>query len=158
MNLLNKKGEGYVYPCVMIVIICFILSVLICFICTVSMIRNIKENCKSVFDSYITKQSIEVYNSVKQGNDDISYLDQEEFLTDFCRFCTLESKSGLLYNYDSERNLNYYMTTPYISFVEASSLKMKVTFTLYVPIRFNGAWITTAVIPVEIKSSFMERY
>lgn len=154
----NKRGEGYIFPCVMIVILCMIMSVLIYFLCTASMIRSMKHNSEVVFDSYITKNAIEIYDSVKQGNDYTESIDSTEYVTDLCRFCTLEKRSILLYNYDSNGKVKFYMTTPRISFVESKTLKIRVSYTMYVPIYFNGTRITTAIIPIEIKSSFMERY
>ncbi len=156
--MLNKKAEGYIFPCVMIVILCMIFSLLIYFVCTVSMIRATKENAEAVFDSYITENAIDIYNSIKQGNDYTEAIDNAEYVEELCRFCTFVRRGRFLYNYDDEGNVKFYITVPVITFVRENSLKVQLSYTMYVPIRFNGVRVQTAVIPVVIQSNFMEKY
>lgn len=154
----NKRGEGTVFPCVMIVILCMIISVLIYFTCAVSVIRTNKENAKNVFESYIAENAIKIYDSIKQGNDKTDVLDNEEYIQKLCRYCTFVKRGDLLYSYDEDGNIKYYLTVPTITFVKEETLKIKVNYTLYYPIVFNGAQVTTAIVPIEIRSSYMERF
>ncbi len=156
--MLNKKAEGYIFPCVMIVILCMIFSLLIYFVCTVSMIRTTKENAEMVFDSYITENAIDIYNSIKQGNDYTDSIDNAEYVDEICRMCTLVRRGRLLYNYNNEGNIQFYITEPTIHFIREYSLKIQVSYTMYVPIRFNGIQVQTAAVPVVIQSNFMEKY
>ncbi len=156
--MLNKKAEGYIFPCVMIVILCMIFSLLIYFVCTVSMIRTTKENAEMVFDSYITENAIQIYNSIKQGNDYTDAIDNAEYVDEICRMCTLVRRGRLLYNYNNEGNIQFYITEPTIHFIRENSLKIQLSYTMYVPIRFNGVRVQTAVVPVVIQSNFMEKY
>ncbi len=156
--MLNKKAEGYIFPCVMIVILCMIFSLLIFFVCTISMIRTTKENAEMVFDSYVTENAIDIYNSIKQGNDYTEAIDNAEYVEELSKICTFVRRGRFLYNYDSDGAVKFYITQPVITFVREHSLKIQVSYTMYVPIRFNGVRVQTAVIPVVIKSNFMEKY
>ncbi len=156
--MLNKKAEGYIFPCVMIVILCMIFSLLIYFVCTVSMVRTTKENAEMVFDSYITENAIDIYNSIKQGNDYTEAIDNAEYVEELSKICTFVRRGRFLYNYDSDGAVKFYITQPVITFVREYSLKIQVSYTMYVPIRFNGVQVQTAVVPVVIQSNFMEKY
>ncbi len=156
--MLNKKAEGYIFPCVMIVILCMIFSLLIYFVCTVSMIRTTKENAEMVFDSYITENAIDIYNSIKQGNDYTDAIDNAEYVEELSKICTFVRRGRFLYNYDSNGVVQFYITQPVIRFVREQSLKIQVSYTMYVPIRFNGIQVQTAIVPITIQSNFMEKY
>lgn len=154
----NKRGDGYVFPCVMIVIVCMMMAVFIFFSGAVNMIRITKENSKIVMDSYVMKNSIEIYNSIKQGNDYTESIDRDVYVDDLCKFCTLAKGSYYLYAYDSDGKLKYQMTKPYFTFREENTLKIQVHYTLYVPIWFDGKIARYAVIPVTVDSSFKEKF
>ena len=154
----NKRGDGYVFPCVMILVLCMVLSVFIFFYSTASWIRITKENTKTVMDSYIIKNSIEIYNSIKQGNEYTEALDANVYIDDLCDFCTLVNKGNYLYAYDSKGKVQYQMTKPYFTFQVDNTLKIRVHYTLYVPIWFNGKAVGAASIPVTIDSAFSEKF
>lgn len=156
--LKNKRGDGYVFPCVMIVVICMILSVFIFFAGVVNMVRITQENTKVVLDSYVMKSSIEIYNSIKQGSDYTDVLEQNVYINDLCDFCSLAKGSYFLYAYDEDGEIKYMMTRPTITFREENTLKIELCYTLYVPVRFNGKIVRYAIIPVTVDSSFTEKF
>ena len=156
--LKNKQGDGYVFPCVMIVTLCMLLSVFIFFASTASWIRITKENSETVMDSYIMKNSIEIYNSIKQGNDYTEVLDTDVYIDDLCKFCTLVKGSSYLYHYDSDGRLQYRMSRPVITFRQENTLKIQISYTLYVTVYFNNRPVTNAVVPVTVVSALSERF
>lgn len=154
----SKRGEGYVFPCIMIVVVCMILSVVIFFASAVSMVRITEKNTKIVLDSYIMKNSIQIYDSIKQGNDYTEALDRDEYIKALCNFCTLEKSGSYLYNYNDDGSLKYRMTYPVITFRKENTLKIQLAYTLYVPVWFDGKIVRYAVIPVTVDSSFNEKF
>ena len=50
----NKKGEGYVSTCVMIVVICMLLSVFVTFAVAVNTVKTVERNSRVVLDSFVT--------------------------------------------------------------------------------------------------------
>ena len=157
-RLRNKRGEGYIFPCVMIVVVCMILSILIFFAATVSMVRITEENTKIVLDSYVMKNSVQIYNSIKQGHDYTESLNRNEYIESLCRFCTLEKSGSYLYAYNDDGSLKYRMTLPVITFRKENSLKIQLAYTLYIPIWFDGKIARYAVIPITVHSSFNEKF
>jgi len=156
--LKNKHGDGYVFPCVMIVVLCMLLSVFIFFASTASWIRVTKKNSETVMDSYIMKNSIEIYNSIKQGNDYTEALDTDVYIDDLCKFCTLVKGSSYLYHYDSDGRLQYRMSRPVITFRQENTLKIQISYTLYVTVYFDNRPVTNAVVPVTVVSALSERF
>ena len=128
----NKKGEGYVSTCVMIVVICMLLSVFVTFAVAVNTVKTVERNSRVVLDSFVMQNSIEIYDSIKKGNNETNEIDADEYREALSDFCTLVKSGSRYYNYDSYR--------------------------VYIPIRFAGVWVTTAVVPITVESKFNERF
>lgn len=154
----NKQGEGYIFPCVMIVVVCMILSIFIFFASAVSMVRITEENTKIVLDSYVMQNSIQIYNSIKQGNDYTEALDRNEYINALCNFCSLEKSGSFIYAYNDDGSLKYRTTLPVITFRKENTLKIQLDYTLYVPVWFDNKIVRYAIIPVTVDSSFNEKF
>ena len=91
MKLLKStKAEGYITPCVLIIIFVMIFSIIFTYSASISKVNLMRENTKVVLDSFVTQNSTEIYNSIKQGNDYTEAIDTEEFRTSLISFCKLE--------------------------------------------------------------------
>jgi hypothetical protein len=147
----NKRGEGYVQVCVLVLILCLILSVFLTFVYAVNFVRITERNAETVLESYVMKNSIRIYNSIKQGTNETDAIDAGEYITDLTSFCTFNKIRDRLYHYDGDGNVDYYISEPTVRFAERNKLKLIVTYTTYVPIYFAGTQVTTATIPVTVK-------
>lgn len=154
----NKRGEGYITTCVMVVIICMLVAVFVTFTTAVSVVRITERNSKIVLDSYVMKNSILIYDSIKNGNDYTVELDEDVYIDDLCDFCTFEKSGSFLYAYSSEGNLKYRISKPMVSFSTEGTLKVYARYTVYVPIDFAGVVISTAEIPITVESKFNEKF
>lgn len=147
----NKRGEGYVQVCVLIIVICMILSVFVTFAGAVNVVRLTERNAKTVLENYVMKNSIRIYNSIKQGTNETDAIDAGEFIDDLMEFCTFHKGRDKLYHYDGNGNTDYYISKPTVSFAEHNKLRLIVSYTTYIPIYFAGKKVTTAQIPVTVK-------
>ena len=154
----NKRGDGYITTCVMVVIICMLVAVFVTFTTAVSVVRITERNSKIVLDSYVMKNSILIYDSIKNGNDYTVELDENVYIDDLCEFCTFEKSGSFLYAYSSEGNLKYRISKPMVSFSTEGTLKVYARYTVYVPIDFAGVVISTAEIPITVESKFNEKF
>ena len=111
-----------------------------------------RENTKVVLDSFLTQNSTEIYNSIKQGNDYTEVIDTEEFRTSLISFCTLEIEDGMLYSYDADGKELYHITEPVLSFREANELEFVVNYTISIPLWFADHQFPSANIPIEVTS------
>ncbi len=159
MKLLkSKKAEGYILTCVLIIIFVAIFSIIFTYSASITKVNVMRENTKVVLDSFVTQNSTEIYNSIKQGNDYTEILDTEEFRTELISFCTLEINDGMLYSYDADGNELYHITEPVLSFREANELELVVNYTITIPMWFAGNQFPSANIPIEVTSILTEKF
>ncbi len=154
----NKRGAGYIPACVMIIILTMLLSVFLTFVSAVNIVRQTKRNSRVVLDSYVMEESIAIYNSIKNGNDEAVALDSGSYIKSLCEFCTFAEKSNKLYSYSSDGDMQYYLSKPTIGYTKDKELKIYASYTVYIPIYFAGIRVDTAVIPVTVKSNFTEKF
>lgn len=159
MKLLKStKAEGYITPCVLIIIFVMIFSIIFTYSASISKVNIMRENTKVVLDSFLTQNSTEIYNSIKQGNDYTEAIDTEEFRTSLISFCTLEIEDGMLYSYDADGKELYHITEPVLSFREANELELVVNYTISIPLWFAGHQFPSANIPIEVTSILTEKF
>ena len=156
--LKNKRGEGYVQVCVLIIVICMILSVFVTFASAVNVVRLTERNSKTVLESYLMKNSIEIYDSIKQGNNDADSLNANVYITDLADFCTFVKVGNYYYHRDENGRTEYYISKPTVGFTETGKLRLYVSYRLYVPIYFDNIRIRTAQIPITVKIDLEERF
>ena len=156
--LKNKRGEGYVQVCVLIIVTCMILSVFVTFASAVNVVRLTERNSKTVLESYLMKNSIEIYDSIKQGNNDADSLNANVYITDLADFCTFVKVGNYYYHRDENGRTEYYISKPTVGFTETGKLRLYVSYNLYVPIYFDNMKISTAKIPITVKIDLEERY
>ena len=156
--LKNKRGEGYVKVCVLVIVICMILSVFVTFASAVNVVRLTERNSKTVLESYLMKNSIEIYDSIKQGNNDADSLNANVYITDLADFCTFVKVGNYYYHRDENGRTEYYISKPTVGFTETGKLRLYVSYNLYVPIYFDNVKISTAKIPITVKIDLEERY
>jgi len=154
----NKRGDGYITTCVMVVIICMLVAVFMTFTTAVSVIRITEKNSRIVLDSFVMKNSILIYDSIKNGNDYTVELNEDVYIEDLCEFCTFEKSGNFLYAYSSDGELKYRISKPDVSFSTEGELKVYASYTVYMPITFGGIVIDTAEIPITVESKFNEKF
>lgn len=154
----NRRGDGYVTTCVTVVILCMLITIIMTFSSAVNVVRITEKNSRIVLDSFVMKNSILIYDSIKNGNDYTVELDETVYTKDLCDFCTLENYGNFLYSYNSDGSLKYKISKPSISFATEDSLKAYAEYTMYVPITFGGVVISTAEIPITVETRFNEKF
>ena len=159
MKLLKStKAEGYITPCVLIIIFVMIFSIIFTYSASISKVNLMRDNTKVVLDSFVTQNSTEIYNSIKQGNDYTEAIDAEEFRTSLISFCTLEIENGMLYSYDADGKELYRITEPVLSFRNENELELVVNYTISIPMWFAGTQFASANIPIEVTSILTEKF
>ena len=155
---MNKKGEGYISVCVLIIILCMILSVLTEAVAAVNVVKMTERNARVVLDNFVMVNAIEIFDSIKNGNDDTESIDAQEYIDALAEFCTFEKSGGYMYALDSEKNEMYRISVPTVGFEDMNKLKIYSSFTLYYPLYFFGVHVTTAQIPVTVISKYTEKF
>lgn len=154
----NKRGEGYIPTCVMIIILTMLLSVFVTFVSAINIVKQTKRNSRVVLDSYVMQESIKIYDSIKNGNDKTPVLDSDSYVDSLCEFCTFAEKNDMLYNYNSDGDIQFYLTKPTVGYMEDKELKIYTSYTIYIPIYFAGIRVETAQIPITVTSNFTQKF
>ena len=154
----NRRGEGYIQTCVLIVTICMILSAFISFVSTVQVVRLVERNTKTVLESHVAKNATTIYNAVKQGGNSAGDINASGFLRGMISFCTLERIGESYYHKDADGQVDYYLSDLTVRYAEDGKLKLCADYTLYVPIVFNSVRVGTACIPTTVRIDFSERF
>lgn len=150
--LKNTKGEIYVFICVFVLVIMTVFSVIFTYASTITDVKVQKTNTEIVFDSFVSNNSIIIYNNIKQGKNATDGVDTSKFRTSLKEFCTFVEKDGKYYSIDADGSEKFNMTVPEMGFIEDEKLELYVTFTMNIPIRFAGKTVQTAHIPVKVTS------
>lgn len=153
----NTKGEIFVMVCVFVLIVVTAFSVIFTYASTVSIAKIQKKNSEIVFDSFVAKNSIVIYNNIKQGKNAVRNVDTSAYLSSLISFCTLDEKNGMLYSMNEDMSEKFHITKPQIGFIEDGKLELFATYTLFIPIRFGGVEVTTATIPIRISSELTSK-
>lgn len=150
--LKNTKGEIYVFICVFVLVIMIVFSVIFTYASIITDVKVQKTNTEIVFDSFVSNNSIIIYNNIKQGKNATDGVDTSKFRTSLKEFCTFVEKDGKYYSIDADGSEKFNMTVPEMGFIEDEKLELYVTFTMNIPIRFAGKTVQTAHIPVKVTS------
>ncbi len=154
----SVRAEGYVLPCVFIIIFAMLLTMIMTYTATVSKVNIMIENSKVVLDSFVTENSVGIYESIKQGNDYTEVINQEEYRKSLIEFCTFVEKNNSLYSMDANGTENYHITNPVVSFREENQLELVANYDIIIPISFAGMSFTTVSVPIEISSILTEKF
>ena len=156
--LKNKRGDGYIQACVMILILCLLIAVYLTFATTVNTIRVVECNVRIVLDSFVMENSIIIYDSIKNGHDFTEAVDVSRFQAKLADYNNLMKSGAYYYHYDPDRDLDYRITTPVLSMTQTNSLKIAADYTITIPLYFAGMQISTVSVPITVESRLTNKF
>lgn len=157
-NFRNKRAFSYVQICVLVLVLCFMLTVFLAVVYAVNSVRLMEKNAHTVLESYVMANAVEIYNSIKQGSDETSTLDSSKYIGELKDFCALHDQRPYLYHYGEDNRYDYYISQPTVSFSEIGKLRIQVSFTVYVPMYFAGVKVATAAVPVTVRTNLEGKF
>ncbi len=152
------KGEGYVSVCLIVILLSAILTTILTYSASVAKVNVMIENSKVVLDSFVTQNSVEIYQSIKQGNDYTEVINEDEYRTALIDFCILEENGDKLYSINEDGTERFNISNPVITFREEKELKLVTSYTLSFPLSFAGISFNNVSIPIEISSILTEKF
>ena len=154
----NKRGEGYVSVCVLLIIVCMILSVFVTFASAVNVVKMTERNSRVVLDNLVMRGAIDTYQSIKKGNDENAIIESQEYIDELCEFCTFEKAAHFLYHKDANGKAEFRITYPQVGYSVTKKLKIYASYTVYIPVYFCGIQVSTATIPITVESKYTEKF
>lgn len=156
--LKNKRGDGYIQACVMILILCLLIAVCLTFATTVNTIRVVERNVRIVLDSFVMENSIIIYDSIKNGHDFTEAVDVSQFRIKLADYNDLTQSGQYYCHYDPDGNLDYRITASVLSMTQTNSLKIAANYTITIPLYFAGVKVTQVSIPVTVESKWTDKF
>lgn len=154
----NKRAEGYIATCVLIVVLCMLFSLFLSFVAAVNVIHISKRNTRNVLDSFVMQNSVEIYNSLKCYNDNTDTLDAESFRAYFCEYNSLRDTGTELIASTEQGKEKYKIKNLSVSFEEEGELKLKVDYVLSVPVSFGDLRLVNAQAPINIVTVYNSKF
>lgn len=154
----NKRGDGYIGTCVMILILCMILSIFIEFVATVNVIRISERNARIVLDNFVMENSIEIYDSIKTGTDFTEVVDVEQYISKYSEYNSLDFNGNMLYCVGDDGEELYRQTIPTVRLIEENRLKIIAEYTITVPLYFASQQVTEVTVPITVTSKFNPKF
>ncbi len=159
--LKNDRGGGYFTPCVITIVIAMILSAVLFYAQCMTIIQTTRADTERVLESFIMKNSIDIYNSIKQGHDFTESFDENFYVSQTSSELSLDSDGDRLYNYGADGEIVYAMTCPHVTYKcrqefgdELQALKLKASYTVMIPVIFAGNHLFDLEIPLTVTRSF----
>ena len=151
--LKDTRGGGYFTPCVITIVIAMILSAVLFYAQCMTIIQTTRADTERVLESFIMKNSIDIYNSIKQGHDFTEDFDENFYISQTSSELSLDSSKNRLYNYGAHGEIVYSMTNPNVTYKVDKALKLKVSYTVMIPVIFAGEHIFDLEIPITVTRS-----
>jgi len=120
---------------------------------TMTIIQATKANTERVLDSFVMKNSIEIYQSIKQGHDFTEKFDKNYYVSQTSSELSLDKSSNTLYSIGEDGKTIYSMTNPNVTYKVDNALKLKASYNLMIPVEFAGKKLFDLVIPLTVTSS-----
>ena len=154
----NKRGEGYITTCVLIVALCMLFAVFMSFVTAVNVIRISRRNTKNVLDSFVMLNSTKIYDSLKCYSDQTNTFSESGFRTYFCEYNSLTESGDTLIAITENGDEKYTVKDLNISFEQENELKLKVEYVLSVPVSFGSFDLVRANVPVRVITRFDSKF
>ena len=149
MNALkNKKGESYIYLCVIIMFITMLVSVLILYMGLTAQVQAQKRDTKAKLDGYISDYATEIYDALKQGDNYAMSIDWNDLESG------VFSELGFTSDTTTEFVYGIKMTRPTVETLSGNGFGLKIEYTAYFPVEWNGTRYADIQIPVILTSYY----
>lgn len=151
--LKDNRGGGYLTACVITIAISMILAVVLFYAQCMTIIQTTRADTERVLESFVMKNSIDIYNSIKQGHDFTEEFDENFYISETSSELSLDYSQKRLYNYGADGKIVYSMTNPNVTYKVDKALKLKASYTVMIPVVFAGEYLFDLEIPITVTRS-----
>lgn len=151
--LKDNRGGGYLTACVITIAISMVLAVVLFYAQCMTIIQTTRADTERVLESFVMKNSIDIYNSIKQGHDFTEEFDENFYISETSSELSLDYSQKRLYNYGADGKIVYSMTNPNVTYKVDKALKLKASYTVMIPVVFAGEYLFDLEIPITVTRS-----
>ena len=147
----NKKGEAYIFTCVLVLFIAMLLSVILLYMSLLGQIEFQKNDVEAKLDGYISDYAVKMFDAIKQGDTYASDIDWEGLENGAYKALGFENDftSELVY-----QEGDCVMSRPTVTVLSGNGFGVKVEYTASFAVKWNGKRYTDIEIPISVTSYY----
>ena len=146
----SKKGESYIYVCVLVLFISMLVSVVIMYMGLMAQVQIQKRDVKMKLDSCISEFAVEAFDSLKQGESMDRVIDLDK----------LKQNAYTVFGFNAYAqsitypNGNCKMSRPTITTLSGNGFGLTATYTVTFPVRWGGKALADLTVPITVTSYY----
>lgn len=144
----------HIKTAIIVLITAMILSLALTYASLLSIVSSTKSNTERVLDSFVLENSTYIYDSIKNGHDFTSSIDEYYYIYKISSELSLDYSIGMLYSRNEQGGYHFRMTNPQTRFTVSNTLNLTTTYDLLFPIHFAGKQVMELRIPIQVKVSY----
>lgn len=156
--LRSKAGMSHVKTCVLVLAVAMIFSAVFLYASVMTIVQASRDQTQRVLDDFILHNSIEIYDSLKNGDDFSERLDGIFYRSKIFAAFSLDISGNSLYSVDEQGGVQYVISNPRVDYEVRNTLKLNARYDLSIPIRFAGVRLFDLKLPIEVKSYYVLKF
>ena len=146
----SKKGESYIYVCVLVLFISMLVSVVIMYMGLMAQVQIQKRDVEMKLDNIVSEYAVEAFDSIKQGENldrviDLEKLKQNAYMElGFNAYAT-----SITYP-----NGNCKMSRPTSTTLSGNGFGLTATYTVSFPVKWGGRTFADLTVPITVTSYY----
>ena len=146
----SKKGESYIYVCVLVLFISMLVSVVIMYMGLMAQVQIQKRDVEMKLDNIVSEYAVEAFDYIKQGENldrviDLNKLKQNAYTElGFNAYAT-----SITYP-----NGNCKMSRPTITTLSGNGFGLTATYTVTFPVEWGGKTFADLTVPITVTSYY----
>lgn len=146
----SKKGESYIYLCVLVLFISALVSVVIFYMGLMAQVQIQKRDVKAKLDSCIAEYATIAFDSIKQGDKYEEMLDLDKLKANAYNHLGF-SASDTSITYE---NGNCKMSRPNIRTLSGNGFGLTASYTVTFPVKWGGKTFIDLTVPITVTSYY----
>lgn len=146
----SKKGESYIYVCVLVMFISALVSVVIMYMGLMAQVQIQKRDVEMKLDDIVAEYAVEAFDSIKQGES----LDRVIDLNKLKQNAYTELGFNAYAQSITYPNGNCTMSRPTITTLSGNGFGLTATYTVSFPIQWGGRTFADLTVPITVTSYY----
>ena len=146
----SKKGEAYIYVCVLVIFICALMSVVILYMGLMAQVQIQKRDVKMKLDSCISEYAVEAFDSIKQGESLDRVIDLNKLKQNAYSDLGFSSYAQSI----TYPNGNCEMSRPTVTALSGNGFGLTVSYTVSFPVKWGGKRFADLTVPITVTSYY----
>ena len=151
-KVFNNRGMAYVKTAMVILVIAMLFSLVLSYAFIMTTVSRVRDDTQRVLDSFCIDKSREIYESIKNGNNDMT---SDIYTTEFMSRLVAElglTRSGENAYHERGGNVIFRYTNPLTANLDSDTLSLTTEFDVVIPVSFADRELFELRIPLKVSS------